>query len=187
MISGMISCMISDTIWCFFLAQQVEQLFEWRRRLSNFLVLAEQKKSSVFQQNAFDVLGFLTPVCMCKSGYLSHSATGAGCERKISCTYILSRWYLIPDNRLISGMISEMMSCMILYWYKVYLGVLVPEVVALNVKWIALCLGSAIEQFILPLNTTKCVQMAMISSNEIHFICIERWIFQHVFDHIIDY
>ncbi len=66
-----------------------------------------------------------------------------------------------------------------------YLGVLVQEVVTLNVKWIASCLGSGIEQFTLPLNTTKCVQMAMISSNKIHFICIERWIFQHFFDHII--
>jgi hypothetical protein len=44
-----------------------------------------------------------------------------------------------------------MISYMILYSYKVYLGVLVQEVVTLNVKQIALCLGSAIEKFTLPL------------------------------------
>ncbi len=49
----------------------------------------------------------------------------------------------------------------------VYLGVLVPEVVTLNVKLIASCLGSAIEKFTLPLDTTKRVQVAMIFSNEI--------------------
>ena len=68
---------------------------------------------------------------------------------------------------IISGMISGMISRMILY--QLYLWVLVTETMTFNVKriMIASCLGSAIEKFTLPLNTTKHVQVAMVSSNEI--------------------
>ncbi len=73
-------------------------------------------------------------------------------------------------------MISDTISYMILYWYKVYLAVLVPEVVTLNVKRSASCLGSAIEKFTLPLDTIKRVQFTMISSNEISSDdCIQLW------------
>ncbi len=58
-------------------------------------MFAQQKKSSVFQQNAFDFLGFRTPVCGCKSGYMSHSATGAICEPKnLMYIYLIK---MIPD------------------------------------------------------------------------------------------
>ena len=38
---------------------------------------------------------------------------------------------------------------------------------AIDVKRIASCLGSAIKKFTLPLDTTKRVQVVMVSSNEI--------------------
>ena len=62
-------------------------------------------------------------------------------------------------------MISGMISGMILY--QGYLWVLVTETMAIDVKRIASCLGSAIKKFTLPLDTTKRVQVAMVSSNEI--------------------
>ena len=52
----------------------------------------------------------------------------------------------------ISGMISGMISSMILH--QGYLCVLVTETMAVIVKRIALCLGSAIKKFTLPLDTT---------------------------------
>ncbi len=57
-----------------------------------FLVFAEQKKSSSFQQNAFDVLGIRTPDCRCKSGYMSHSAIGAVYLLK-KTDVLISSWY----------------------------------------------------------------------------------------------
>ena len=51
--------------------------------------------------------------------------------------------------------------------YQVYLWVLVTETMTFNVKQIASCFGPAIEKFTLPLDTTKRVQVAMVSSNEI--------------------
>ena len=65
---------------------------------------------------------------------------------------------------MISGMKSGMISGMILY--QVYLWVLVTETMTFNVKQIASCFGPAIEKFTLPLDTTKRVQVAMVSSNE---------------------
>ena len=62
---------------------------------------------------------------------------------------------------MMSGTISGMMS------YQLYLWVLVTETMAFNVKRIALCLGSAIKKFTIPLDTTERVQVAMVSSNEI--------------------
>ena len=62
-------------------------------------------------------------------------------------------------------MILDMISYMILY--QLYLWVLVKETMAFNVKRIASCLGSAIKTFTLPLDTTKRVHVAMVSSNEI--------------------
>ena len=66
---------------------------------------------------------------------------------------------------MISGMVSGMVSGMILY--QGYLWGLVTETMAVNVKRIASCLGSAIKKFTLPLDTTERVQVAMVSSNEI--------------------
>ena len=62
MISYLISYVISDTIWRFFNhLWGVLRASAGRRGLLRFLVFAEQKKSSSFQQNAFDVLGFEHP------------------------------------------------------------------------------------------------------------------------------
>ena len=66
---------------------------------------------------------------------------------------------------MISGMVSGMISGMTLY--QGYLWVLVTETMAFNVKRIASCLGSAIKKITLPLDTTKRVPVAMVSSNEI--------------------
>ena len=60
---------------------------------------------------------------------------------------------------------SGMKSGMILY--QGYLWVLVTETMAFDVKRIASCLGSAIKKITRPLDTTKRVQVAMVSSNEI--------------------
>ena len=51
--------------------------------------------------------------------------------------------------------------------YQLYLWVLVTEMMVFNVERIASCLGSAIKKFTFPLDTTKRVQVAMVSSNEI--------------------
>jgi hypothetical protein len=48
-----------------------------------------------------------------------------------------------------------------------YLGNLVPKTVALNIERIASCLRPTVEQFIFPLDTSKCVKMAMWTVNEI--------------------
>ena len=62
-------------------------------------------------------------------------------------------------------MISGMISGMILY--QGYLWVLVTEMMAFDVKRIASYVGSVIKTITLPLDTTKRVQVAMVSSNEI--------------------
>ena len=74
-------------------------------------------------------------------------------------------WFFNEKSGMISGMISGIISGMIIY--QGYLWVLVTETMAIDVKRIASCLGSAIKKFTLPLDTTKRVQVAMVSSNEI--------------------
>ena len=65
-------------------------------------------------------------------------------------------------------MISGMISGMILYEGTCgTVWVLVTETMAIDVKRIASCLGSAIKKITLPLDTTERVQVAMVSSNEI--------------------
>ncbi len=48
-----------------------------------------------------------------------------------------------------------------------YLWILVPKMVALNIKRIATCLRPTVEEFIFPLDASKRVDMAMWTANEI--------------------
>jgi hypothetical protein len=48
-----------------------------------------------------------------------------------------------------------------------YLWILVPKTVALNIERIASCLRPTAEEFIFPLNASKRVEMAMWTANEI--------------------
>ena len=53
-----------------------------------------------------------------------------------------------------------------------YLWILVPKAVALNIERIASCLGSTVEKFVLPLDASKCVEMAMWAAIEIASVMI---------------
>ncbi len=57
-----------------------------------------------------------------------------------------------------------MVPCLILVSY---LWIPVPETMAFNVKQVASCLWSSIEQFALPLDAAKCVEVTMWSADEI--------------------
>ena len=48
-----------------------------------------------------------------------------------------------------------------------YLRILVSKTVSRNIEWIASCLGSIVENFVSPLDASKCVEMAMRDANEI--------------------
>jgi hypothetical protein len=48
-----------------------------------------------------------------------------------------------------------------------YLWILVPKTVALNIERIASCLRPTVEEFIFPLDASKRVEMAMWTANEI--------------------